>query len=757
VKRGAPALILLVCLVSGCLDLLGGHGVPTPSDAGSHPKPGAAVSVSSGGSYQTWCAVTANGDVECWGDNEVGELGNGTTTQSSTPVKVKGLPEAVTLVSVGYTFVCALTKSGRVFCWGYGGHGEIGDGKTTEINPIPIEVKDLGSGVISLSGGLVPCAIKQDGSAWCWGEGQTNLLGNGQTTDALVPVPVRGMTSSVTSISVGDWAACAVQRGRVLCWGAFDHMGELGNGTTDASLVPVAVDRLPSGITSVTVGTDYACALTAGEGVMCWGDGTNGALGNDDEAVSPAPVEVTGLSHGVTAVSAGSLDVCALKEDGGVVCWGYGGDGELGNGPLNVIGGCLQIQATVPLPVKGLSGPATAISTGSAPCAVTTAGSVECWGITSEYALTPVPVTGLGEGITGVSVGGGITSLAFACAVDTMGMVKCWGSNIAGQLGNGTTEESGIPVMNANIVSGGTWVGAGIEGNFACGVDSGLVMCWGSNYSGQLGNGATTTEPVKTPVAVHGLKGVAAVATGAASACALTTAGGVFCWGDNTYGELGNASTTSSGTPVPVQGLASGVMQVSVGSYSACALLMDGTVDCWGDNHLGQLGNGTTMISTAPAPVSGLGAAKAVAMGWFSACAATSAGTLQCWGDNTFGELGNDTTTSSLVPVPLLSVPGGASSVAVGEGSACAIVDGGAMCWGSPAGGLGIGPANGYVLVPTQVVGLTAGVTDITVGEASTCAVVDGGVRCWGNNTAGQLGNGGAVDEFQATPVPGFP
>jgi len=717
--------------------------------------PGAAVMVSSG-EEQDWCAVTVSGDVECWGDNEDGELGNGTMMSSSVPVKVTGLPEAATQVSVSATFsACALTTSGGVWCWGQGPEGELGDGTDYNSRTTAVQVDGFGSGVASVSAGAyAACAVKQDGSAWCWGAGAQdvtilgnagNLLGTGQVANALSPVEVQGLESGVTSVSVGDYVACAVQQGATFCWGGDDNNGELGNGTTSASATPVAVVGLPSGVTAVSAGYDFACALTGAGAVFCWGDGTYGQLGNGEYAVSPTPVAVMGLTTGVIAVAAGVQSACALMQDGTVMCWGFGGVGELGNGMADVM-------SPVPVQVDGLTGPATYLSVGGAPCVVTATGSIECWGFTADLALTAVPVTDLGQHAAAIAIGGDTPSTAFACALGAMNIVKCWGGDQDGQLGNGTNVGASIPVASANSDMG-TSVAAAVAGDFACEVASGLVFCWGQNGSGQLGNMSTTST--STPVAVSGVTGATAVAAGANFACALTTAGAVSCWGDNTYGDLGNNTTTSSFVPVPVQGLSAGVSAISAGPSYACALLAStGSVECWGDNSSGELGNGSQSVSLIPVPVSGLMGATAISAGWYAACAVMSAGTIECWGDNDYGELGNGTTTFSPVPVIVRGVTSGASSVSIGQESACAVINGGAQCWGSNNLGTGL---NETVLTPHQVLGLTSGVTQIAVGPLSACAIVDGGAQCWGSNTSGQLGNGGAVDEFQATPVAGFP
>jgi len=190
------------------------------------------------------------------------------------------------------------------------------------------------------------------------------------------------------------------------------------------------------------------------------------------------------------------------------------------------------------------------------------------------------------------------------CALTSAGAVQCWGDNRSGQLGDGTTIERHSPVTVSGLGSGVAGIAAG--GIHSCALTTaGGVKCWGDNRSGQLGDGTTTAR--HAPVAVVGLgSGVAAVAAGGFHTCALTTSGGVKCWGDNHSGQLGDGTMTEHNTPVPVSGLSSGAVAITAGDYHTCVLTTAGAVKCWGYNSLGQLGNGTIADSPIAVAVSGL-------------------------------------------------------------------------------------------------------------------------------------------------------
>jgi alpha-tubulin suppressor-like RCC1 family protein len=687
------------------------------------------------------CARTPAGGAQCWGGNDEGQLGDGTTLRSSLPVSVSGLATGVAQVSAGgdNTFAtrhtCALTTVGGVLCWGSNFRGQLGDGTTVD-SSVPVPVSGLTSGIAAIDAGGRDhsCALTTTGGVLCWGGNGFGQLGDGTTVDSSVPVPVSGLDSGVAAIAVGQLHTCAaLTAGGAMCWGN-NGDGRLGIGGAGGSFsTPVAVFGLSSGVGAIAAGNTHTCAVTTAGAALCWGDNFHGQLGDGTTVDSPLPVAVSGLGSGVAAIDT-SLEShsCAMTTTGAVLCWGRNAGGALGDGTT--------VSSSVPVSVVGLSTGVAAIAAGGFyTCARTTAGPILCWGVNTDGQLgdgsiiassVPISVSGLASGVAAVSAGGN-----HSCALTTAGGVLCWGSNFRGELGDGTTDDSSVPTPVSGLSSGVAAVTTGRD--YTCALTTvGGALCWGMNFTaGQLGDGTMLNSSV--PVAVSGLaSGVASIAAGYDHTCALTTVGGVLCWGSSP----GNGSASDSSVPIPVSGLASGVAAIAAGFGHTCALSSVGGVLCWGSD-------GTFV----PVPVVGLtsGVTAIAAEGSGHTCALNAAGELLCWGFNFRGQLGDGTTLDSGVPVPVVGLSSGVAAVDAGGDHTCAVTAAGtALCWGlNGDGALGDGTTLDST-IPVSV--LTSDLATIdastTYFGGHTCAVTTaGGALCWGTNESGQLGDASAV------------
>lgn len=326
----------------------------------------------------------------------------------------------------------------------------------------------------------------------------------------------------------------------------------------------------------------------------------------------------------------------------------------------------------------------------------------------------------------------------FTCGATTDQRAYCWGYNVYGALGDGT---SGIGSSAPVAVLGGLrfrQVSAG--GTHSCGVTTDYrAYCWGGNQSGQLGDGTTTTR--LTPVPVAGGLSFVQVAAGVTHTCGLSYPERLaYCWGLNTYGQLGNGTTGDRSSPVAVFG-GRQFRQVTGGQHHTCGVTTSSQAFCWGRNLNGQLGDSTTTARSKPVPVAGGRQFRQLGAGWNFTCGVTTGYRAFCWGQGTDGQLGNGKTGRRLWPK---AVAGGLSfrRVTAGWRHACGetTLDR-AYCWGSNGTGqIGDGTSGGQRLVPTAVVGGLA-FAQLSAGQAHTCGKTSAGVAyCWGTTP---------------TPVPG--
>lgn len=359
---------------------------------------------------------------------------------------VTELHDAAT-VSAGRTHTCAVFGSGGTMCWGQNNSGQLGDATTTD-SPTPVHVSELSAGVADVAGGAWhTCALLETGAVKCWGSNANGQLGDSSGVNSSVPVDVWGMSSGAAAVSSGGYHACALMSaGNIMCWAHNGH-GQLGNGSTMGSTVPVGVIGLESAVADVSAGYFHTCCVLATGEARCWGLNDGGQLGNGTTDNSSTPVTVSGLSSSVAAIASGYFHTCALLDSGPMRCWGSNSDGQLGNGTTT--------DSSVPVEVAGT----------------------------------------LSEDVAGLTAGGYHT-----CVLLHTGEVKCWGRNRSGQLGNGSTTDSTTPVYVSGLPSAATAVSAHF--NHTCAVlDTGEIVCWGYNEYGQVGDGSTDDKDAPVRVA----------------------------------------------------------------------------------------------------------------------------------------------------------------------------------------------------------------------------------------------------------------
>jgi alpha-tubulin suppressor-like RCC1 family protein len=379
------------------------------------------------------------------------------------------------------------------------------------------------------------------------------------------------------------------------------------------------------------------------------------ALGCREEAESPTapelgPALATEQTKGLSFhdVSAGGVHNCGLTPDHRAYCWGYNGLGQLGDGtsitrlnPVAVSGGLRFRQ----------------VSAGSLhTCGVTLDYVAYCWGLNSDgqlgdgtsnnLRLTPIPVAG-GLRFREVTAGGSHT-----CALTLQFQAYCWGLNQSGSLGDGTTTDHSTPVP---VAGGLRFREVSLGQDHTCGVTPGnRAYCWGSNSQGKIGDGSTTVPRRLTPVAVAGGLRFHEVTAGGPHTCGVSSSNQAYCWGDNALGQLGDGTSTDRAVPVPVAGGLRFRQMDANEFYFTCGVTQGNRAYCWGWNRDGQLGDGTTTDHLTPVPVAGGLRFREVAMGAFHTCALTPDHRVYCWGSNEFGQLGDGTTNPSLIPVAVV-------------------------------------------------------------------------------------------------------
>jgi alpha-tubulin suppressor-like RCC1 family protein len=717
-------------------------------------------------------AIKTDGTLWTWGFNSSGQLGNATTTgTTSTPVTTFSGGTNWKQVSCGDSHTTAVKTDGTLWTWGFSAYGRLGTNDITPNRSTPVttftggtnwkqvnagyrhtvalrddgvnkelyifgsnSAVQLGTNYNSLAqfniGGTdwkqVTCgvnynaAIKTDGTLWTWGNGSEGRLGNASLTGVLTPVTTFAggnnwkQVSSSTSSSASTAHTAAIKTdGTLWTWGACS-VGQLGtNNTTPNRSTPVTTFAGGTNWKQVTVGATYTAAIKTDGTLWTWGNGGSGQLGrlsfgSLDATIRATPVTTfaggtnwadtaTGAEDELYTLSAGDRHTAAIKTDGTLWTWGNGGNGVLGDN-------------------------------------------------TETNRSTPVTTFAGGTNWKQVSCGRFHTA-----AIKTDGTLWTWGSGSLGRLGTNDATNRSTPVTT---FSGGTnWKQVSSGGSHTAAIKTdGTLWIWGNGLTGRLGHAQTTirSTPVTTFLGGTNWKQVSA---GTDHTAAIKTDGTLWTWGNRSNGKLGNGITSITGnTSTPVTTFSGGTnwKQVSCGSNYTSATKTDGTLWTWGNGTNGQLGNAAvaTNISTPVTTFSGGTNWKQVSCGFDYTSAIKTDGTLWIWGSNSFGQLGNNSTTNTSTPITTFAGGTNWKQVSAGYRHTISLRDNGVnkelYIFGNNAlGQLGIPQEGSINWFPNQTIAGGTNWKQASAGVVHTAAIkTDGTLWTWGEASLGRLGNG---------------
>ena len=636
------------------------------------------------------------------------------------------------------------------------------------------------------------CAVNLNNKIYCWGTNYSGSLANGTNgNNNLNYLPTATLSGALPSgaikqISAGMAHYCVIASDDwVYCWG-MNSYGGLGDNTTTDKYSPVAISRgaIPNGVTikqlAMNPYANYTCALASNNKAYCWGENSDGVLGDSTTNEAHVPVEVVKGAmpdQSISYIAIGMDHTCAINlTNSAAYCWGYNWKGEFGNGTSGT-------QSSIPVAVSQGVMPSTSVVKLSAgrsfTCAIASNNQVYCWGwngdILDDYgylgnggssnSTTPVAVSkGDRPDLTAKQIS---TGDYHTCVISSDDKMYCWGGGYGGKLGSSTNSPKTVPTaVNQSSMPWGAVKTIELGDGFTCAIASdNYIYCWGQNDSGQLGKGAFSAVKSPTMVARGAMPygTVKQVEIGYTHSCAIASDDHVYCWGSNGLGQLGNGTYASYKTPVAVlQGAMPSltVKKIAVGFYHTCVIASNNQVYCWGFGNKGQLGNGATSNQTVPvAVVTGQMPsllATQITAGTYSTCViASSDSRAYCFGSDSYGDLGDGKpASSSSTPRQVLAgdmpSPYTVNQISGGVFNACAVsaVNNKEYCWGSNwVGLLGVGTATSTYTSPKALAqgAIPGGATILKLGNGGyiNCSIAsDNHPYCWGFNLGGNVGSG---------------
>lgn len=670
------------------------------------------------------CVITTNAKLYCWGLNDKGQIGNNSTTNVSSPTQVL---ENVRSVNIKNKNTCAITLNNNLYCWGNNTNGQVGN---ASVQNVLVPTKILESIKKIINGNNTSCAITLDNELYCWGKNQYGQVGDNTSIDKISPVKV---LEDVKDVALGNYHTCAVKTNNTLyCFGR-NQYGQIGNGTTVNQLSPVQV---LTNVKSTTLENDISCAILSDDTAKCWGRNDYAQVGNmsTENAVLPEEVLEIGTAKKIFLSNA---TTCVLSTDNNFYCWGRNAYGQLANGSNidddipNLISANVQVAS---VSINHI-------------CIILTNGKLYCFGDNSygqignnqtsfissrDFALVSTPKE-IGSNVTSVSLGSEHT-----CYINSNNDLYCFGRNHKGQIGTNNISEKQAPFKVLENVSS-----VDSFGNYSCAIlTNKKLYCFGrgDEFSGAI-----------TPVNV--LDDAEFVSVNNHGACAIKSNKELYCWDVSTNTATKQLDNVDE-------------LVISKGGDHQCAITTSRDLYCFGYNHSGQIGNGTSEYEDEEnedysgthryinAPYNVLNNVRSVSLGSDSTCAMTIDDKLYCWGYNLWDDAGEQVVSTPTQIFDSLEISNVYLSIyGLDDQNIMCIIkaNNDLICFGSNDNGE-VGPYNTKEDVILQNV---VDVLSLTYDEyPRTCALTsDSKLYCFGNNFDGGTLGRVTIDTDISTPL----
>ncbi len=694
--------------------------------------------IASGGGHTV--AIKDDGTLWAWGRNDKGQLGDGTTENRNAPIQI-GEDSDWVAVAAGFNFSVAVKANGTLWSWGTNENGVLGNGSYSD-STIPTRVGNGSDWRAVSAGRMHVLAIRSDNTLWAWGAngaGQLAINPDPTAGGAILKTTPTAIAGTWVTVAAGEFHSLAIDAsGDIYSWGAntSNQLARSGGPSDSDYNVTIARDGsnnpLNSGVSgTVAAGADFSVTVNSLGHLYSWGSNTYGQLGR-----GPAASGVGLVRTDVASVSVGQGHLVMTDALGNVMAWGRSDCGQVKpyTSPGDFTGTPEVVSASVGLSLGGVA--------------------VVAGYKTTAYVTQSGSVATIGRGIEGQH-GDGVVQVVSApserwplsswkqivvgerhsLAIDQSDKLWAWGDNSVAQLGDGTSTDSSVPVSPDG--QGSNWVKVAIGANNSAAIRAdGALFVWGSNYYGQLGDGSTTASLTMKQIAGTWSD----VAVGQGHVVAVKSTGELWAWGNNMNSQLGFAkpSQTQSTQLIPKKvGSSNAWTKVAAGDNHSLGL-QGSALYAWGQNVLGQLGNGSNTDATSPVKI-GTSAWSSVFASGSTSAGINSTGKLFVWGSNEKGQLGDGGTLPSNTPKAFREADV-FTSVALSTNSVLALrADGAVWATGANASGqLGDGTTSSKK-TPVNI-GFSANA--IATGGSSSVALVGGQLYVWGSNRYGQLGEG---------------